>query len=42
MGDDETSDSVGTFVAEKWVDSVVSVKKHSIRVLTLKMVSVVY
>jgi len=29
---------VGIFVAEKWVDSVVSVKRHSKRVLILKMV----
>jgi len=29
---------VEIFVAEKWVDSVVSVKRHSKRVLILKMV----
>ena len=32
------SDGVGIFVAEKWVDSVVSVEKHSERVLVLKVV----
>jgi len=31
-------DGVGIFVAEKWVDSVVSVKRHSKRVLILRMV----
>ena len=34
----ERSDGVGIFVAEKWVDSVVSVERHSKRVLILKMV----
>ena len=34
----ERSDSVGIFIAEKWVDSVVSVKRHSNRVLVLNMV----
>jgi len=34
---EERSDGVGIFVAEKWVDSVVSVKRHSKRVLILKM-----
>ena len=29
---------IGIFVAEKWVDSVVSVERHSERVLVLKMV----
>ena len=33
MGGKESSDSVMIFVAEKWVDSVVSVKRHSERVL---------
>ena len=28
----------GVFVAEKWVDSVVSVERHSERALVLKMV----
>jgi len=32
------SDGAGIFLAEKWVDSVVSVKKHSKRVMILKMV----
>jgi len=38
MGVEERSDSVRTFVAEKWVDSVVNVERHSKRVLILKMV----
>jgi len=38
MGGEERYDSVGTFVAQKWAYSVVSVKKHSERVLILKMV----
>jgi len=29
MGDEERSDDVGIFLAEKWVDSVVSVERHS-------------
>ena len=29
---------IGIFVAEKWVDSVVSVERHSEKVLVLKMV----
>jgi len=37
MGGEERSDGVGIFIVEKWVDSVVSVGKHSI-VLILKMV----
>jgi len=32
------SDGVGMFVAEKWVDSVLEVERHSDRVLILKMV----
>jgi len=32
------TDGVGIFVAEKWVDSVVSIERHSERVLVLKMV----
>jgi len=32
------SDGVEIFVAEKWMDSVVSVERHSKRVLMLKMV----
>jgi len=38
MGSEERSDGVGIFVAEKWVDSVVSVERHSKRVLILNMV----
>ena len=38
MGGEERLDSVGIFVAEKWVDSVVSVERHSKRVLILKVV----
>jgi len=38
MGGKKRSDSVGIFVAEKWVDSAVSVERHSKRVLILKMV----
>jgi len=38
MGSKAKSDGVGIFVAEKWVDSVVSVERHSDRVLVLKMV----
>jgi len=38
MGCDERIESIGIFVAEKWVDSVVSVERNSKRVLILKMV----
>jgi len=38
MGSEERSDGVGIFIAEKWVDSVVSVERHSKRVLILKVV----
>jgi len=38
MGGKKRSDSVGIFVAEKWVDSAVSVERHSKRVLILRMV----
>ena len=38
MGSKAKTDGEGIFVAEKWVDSVVSVEKHSERVLVLKMV----
>ena len=38
MGCKDRSDGVGMFVAEKWVDSVVTVERHSERVLILKMV----
>jgi len=37
MGGKDRSDGVGMFVAEKWVDSVVKVERHSERVLILKM-----
>ena len=39
MGGEERLDGVGVFVAEKWVDSVVSVERHSKRVRILRMVS---
>jgi len=38
MGGKERSDSVGIFIAEKWVESVVIVESHSKRVPILKMV----
>ena len=38
MGSEAKTDGVGIFVAEKWVDSVVSVERHSDRILVLKMV----
>jgi len=38
MGSKAKSDGVGIFVAKKWVDSVVSVERHSERILVLKMV----
>jgi len=38
MGGEARSDDVGIFVAEKWVDSVVSVETHNKRVLNLRMV----
>jgi len=38
MGGKERSDSVGIFIAEKWVDNVVSVERHSERALILKTV----
>jgi len=38
MGAEGRLDGVGIFVAEKWVVSVVSVKRHSKRVLILKVV----
>ena len=37
MGGKDRSDGVGILVAEKWVDSVVKVERHSERVLILKM-----
>ena len=38
MGGKVRSDGVGMFVAEKWVDSVMKVERHSERVLILKMI----
>jgi len=38
MGGEERSDSVGVFIAEKWVECVVNVERRSKRVLILKMV----
>ena len=38
MGSKAKTDGVGIFVAEKWVDSVVSVVRHSERVLVPKLV----
>jgi len=38
MGGEERLDGVGLFVAEKWVDSVVSVDRHSNREQILKVV----
>jgi len=38
-GSKAKTDGVRIFVAEKWVDSVVSVERHSERVLVLKMVT---
>ena len=38
MGSKAKTDGVGIFVAEKWVDSVVSVERHSERDMVLKMV----
>jgi len=38
MGSKAKTDGVGIFVAKKRVDSVVSVERHGVRVLVLKMV----
>jgi len=38
MGGEERSNNVGILIAEKWVDSVVNVERHSKRVLILKMI----
>ena len=38
MGSEAKTEGVGIFVAEKWVDSVVSVERHSERILVLKIV----
>ena len=38
MGSEAKTEGVGIFVAVKWVDSVVSVERHSGRIMVLKMV----
>ena len=38
MGGKEISDGAGIFIAEKWVDYVVSIERHSERVMILKTV----
>jgi len=38
MGSKQRYDGVGIFIAQKWVDSVVNIKRHSERVLIQKMV----
>jgi len=38
MGSKAKTDGVGIFVAEKWADSVISVERHSERLLVLTMV----
>jgi len=38
MGGKDRSDGIGMFIAEKWMDRVVKVDRHSERVLILKMV----
>jgi len=38
VGDEERSDGIGIFIAERWVDSIVKVERHSKRVPILKMV----
>ena len=38
MGSEAKTEGVGIFVAEKWVDSVVSVERHNERIMVLKMV----
>ena len=38
MGNEAKTDGVGIFVAEKWADSVVTVERHSERILVLKLV----
>ena len=37
-GSEAKTEGVGIFVAEKWVDSVVSEERHSERIMVLKMV----
>ena len=38
MGGKEKTDDVGIFVAEKWVDSLVSVERRSDKVMIVKLV----
>ena len=38
MESEAKTEGVGIFVVEKWVDSAVSVERHSERILVLKMV----
>jgi len=38
LGGEKRLDGVRIFVAQKWVDSVASVERHSKRVLILKMI----
>ena len=38
MGSKAKADGVGKLVVQKWVDSVVSVERHSERILVLKMI----
>ena len=38
MGSEAKTEGVGIFVVEKWVDSVVSVERHSERILAQKTV----
>ena len=37
MGSEAKTEGVGISVAEKWVDSVVSIERHSERILVLKI-----
>jgi len=41
IGSKEKIDGVGIFVAEKWVEGVVSVERHSERVMIVKLVRLV-
>ena len=38
MGSEAKTEGVGIFVAEKWVDSVVSVERHCEIILVLRLV----
>ena len=38
MGSEAKTEGVGIFVAQKWVDSLVSVERHSERIIALKIV----